>query len=116
MALLSASLSVRGAEAGRLEVARQEGQPVSAAIAAAKQQLIALVNAEVAKEEGAAAAAEGEKGARARAGGAARGGARELCGVCFGADFASLRCCQTRRTCTRRTWLRATTTRRTRRG
>jgi hypothetical protein len=72
MALLSATLSVRGEESGRLEVAQQAGQPVSAAIAAAKQQLMALVNAEVAKAEGAAAAAEGEKGA-ARAGGAARG-------------------------------------------
>ena len=72
MALLSASLSVRGEESGRVEVARQEGQPVSATIAAAKQQLMALVNAEVAKAEGAAAAAEGDKGARV---------ARRRCGV-----------------------------------
>ena len=64
MALLSATLSVGGEESGRLEVARQEGQLVSAAIAGAKQQLMALVNVEVAKAEGAAAAAEGEKGAR----------------------------------------------------
>ena len=64
MALLSATLSVRGEESGRLEVARQAGQPVSEVIAAAKQQLMALVNAEVAKAEGAAAAAEGETGAR----------------------------------------------------
>ena len=75
MALLSATLRVGGAESGSLEVARQEGQSISAAIAAAKQPLMALVNAEVAKAEGGAAAAEGEKGA-ARARRAARGGAR----------------------------------------
>jgi len=66
MALLSASLAVGGVESGRLEVARREGESVSAAIASAKQQLLSLVNAEVAKAEGAAAAAEGERGARAR--------------------------------------------------
>lgn len=82
MALLSATLSVGGAEAGRLEVARQEGQSVSAAIAGAKQQLIALVNAEVAKAEGAAAAAEAEKGAL-RAGCTLCGGARGLAHSAF---------------------------------
>lgn len=66
MALLSASLAVGGVESGRLEVVRREGESVSAAIAAAKQTLLSLVNAEVAKAEGAAAAAEGERGARAR--------------------------------------------------
>ena len=109
MALLRATLHVGGAEAGSLEVARQEGQTISAAIAAAKQPLLALVNAEVAKAEGAAAAAEGEKGAARARGGVACGGAR-------GALTGCPRGAQTRRTCMRRTWLKATMTRRMRRG
>ena len=69
-------LQVAGAEHGRVE-AQQEGRLLSECIVATKAPIMALLNAEIARAEGGAAAADAEKGAlaaRAGAGALARSG------------------------------------------
>jgi hypothetical protein len=100
MALVSGVLTVHGAEAGRVEVA-QEGRPVSECVVAAKASIMALVNAEIAKAEGGAAAADADKGARtvaartlaARGCGCARAATCvRVCVVCARAGAADALC------------------------
>ena len=69
-------LRVGGADVASVDAAR-EGRLLSEVVAAAKQPIMALINAEIAKAEGGAAGADADKGALGAVARGTRGGAEK---------------------------------------